>query len=50
MGNLEGQIQLVCRFSSRNASSLVFSTGDKGYTFDNLGSDPGINSIVWFQW
>jgi len=46
IGDFEDWIRLVQRFSSRKASNSICSKGDKGYTFDDLGSAPGISSIA----
>ena len=49
IGNLDRYIHLVYRFSSRKISSFFYSTGERGQTFVDLGSEPGISSITWFQ-
>ena len=49
MGDLEGQICPVHKFSLRKVSSSFCSTGDKGYILDNLGSDPKRSSMAWSQ-
>jgi len=46
IGDFKGQICPVRRFSSRKASNSTCSNGDRGYTFDDLGSALGISSIV----
>jgi len=46
IGDFEGWICPVQRFSSRKASNSICSNRDRGYTFDNLGSALGISSIV----
>jgi len=46
IGDFEGRIRLVQRFSSRKASNSACSNGDRGYTFDDLGSAPGISLIT----
>jgi len=47
IGDLERQIQLVLRFSERKALSSTYSMGERGYTLDDLGSDPEMSSIAW---
>jgi len=44
--DFEGWICPVQRFSSRKASNSACSNGDRGYTFDNLGSALEISSIM----
>ena len=46
IGDFEGQIRLVWKFSSRKVSNSACSNGDRGYTFDDLGSALGISSIM----
>jgi len=46
MENLEGLMHLVYRFFSKKTSSSLYFTKDKGYTLDNLGSEPKRSSIV----
>jgi len=45
--DLEWYIQLVQKFSERNALSSDCFVGDKGYTLEDLGSALGIRSMVW---
>src|SRR6266481_6741255 len=47
IGDLEGWIQPLARFSSRNLSSSFCSTGDIRYTFVLKGCAPGTRSIAW---
>src|SRR6266481_331730 len=47
IGDFEGQIQPLARFSSRNLSSSFCSTGDIGYTFILKGCAPGTRLIAW---
>jgi len=46
IGDLEGQIRPVQRFSSRKAFNSACSSRDRGYTFDDLGSALEISSIA----
>ena len=47
MGDLERQIRPVHRFSSRKKSNFFCSTGDRGQTFDDLGSKPRMSLMAW---
>ena len=49
MGNLEGWMHPVQRYSSRNVSSSFCSSRFRGYTLHLIGSEPGFNSIAWSQ-
>ena len=46
IGNFEGRIHPVQRFSSRKASNFACFNGDRGYTFDDLGFALGVSSIA----
>lgn len=45
--DLKGHIQLVWRFSERNASSSDCSAEDRRYILDNLDLAPDIRLIAW---
>jgi len=46
IGDSKGRIHPVQKFSSSKISNSACSNGDRGYTFDDLGSALGISSIV----
>jgi len=44
--NLEGWMQPVYKFFSKNISSLVYSVRDREYTFNNLGLEPRVSFMA----
>ena len=49
MDDLDRQMYLVQRFSSRKTSSSFCLIKDRRYTLVDLGLESGRKSMVWFQ-
>ena len=49
IGDLDGYIYLVYRFSYRKASNFFCLMGERRQTFVDLGLEPRVSSIIWFQ-